>query len=266
MGCGAKPQKTRIEGLLGDDIEFDAAVFGAILFVDVGDEGAFGSEAFGIKAAFFDAFFDEVFSDGLGAAVGEVSVVGGISAAIGVSFDTDADGGATFEDSDNLIEDAKGLALDGIAVEGEEDLLEDLDLFIGDLDEDDLGATIAFFDARDEGAFVEAIDDSVTIGVFVGAALVFGDAFDFGAFVFFVGDTVAVFVTPGTSGFHGRCDEQGVFCTIDLDKEALHLFVFVVAEDLFAEVIFCFEEDVEAAGAGGELIAQEGIVDLKRLR
>ncbi len=93
--------------------------------------------------------------------------------------------------------------------------------------------------------------------------MVFGDAFDFGAFVFFVGDAVTVFVSAGTSGFHGRGHEQGIFSAVDLDKEALHLFVFVVAEDLFAEVIFGFDSDVWAVCAGGELVAQKGIIDLK---
>ncbi len=126
--------------LLGDDVEFDAAVFGAILSIGVGDEGDFGAESLGFEAFFVDAFFDEIFFDGFGASVGEVGVVCGISAAIGVSFDAYADLGAAFEDSDDLVEYTEGFALDGVTVKGKEDLLEDLDLFVGDFDEDDFGA------------------------------------------------------------------------------------------------------------------------------
>ncbi len=227
-----------------DDVEFDAAVGGAVLFGVVGDDGFIGSETLGFEAAFFDAFFDQVFSDGFGATIGEADVVSALSTVIGMSFDTDAKFGAAFEDGDDLIEDAEGLALDGIAVEGKEDLLEDLDLVFGDFDEDDFGATLALFDARNFGTFVEAVDDAVTIGVFVGTALVFFGSGLIGTFVFVVFEAIAVFVTPRTALVFFRSGLIGTFVFVVFDAVVVFVaprtaFVFFGAElrGAFVDVI-----------------------------
>lgn len=231
---------------MGDDVEFDAAVFGAILSIGVGDEGDFGAESLGFEAFFVDAFFDEIFFDGFGASVGESDVVCALASVVGVPFDTDAELGAAFEDGDDLIKDAKGLALNGGAVEGKEDLLKDLDLVFGDFNENDFGTALAFFDAGNFGTFVKAVDNAVAIGIFVGATLVFFGAGDIGTFVFVVFEAITVFVAPRTTLVFFGAGNIGTFVVVVFDA----VVVFIAPR---ATIVFF---GAELAGTFVDVIGQ----------
>src|SRR5581483_4057977 len=106
--------------------EFDPAILGSALRRIVGFHGFAGAESFGREAGGVDLkLADEYLFDGLGAALGEIEIGGGLPRGVRVAFDFQFQAGIGLQAEGDGAEDRGGFRLDAVAVGIEQDSVRD---------------------------------------------------------------------------------------------------------------------------------------------